>query len=470
MKRRPSTVMTSLFLLGMLAGGALVWLLKGHLPGTTTTQQATQAIAVEQAKGSEAKAELATLKQSLVAKSEGAKETAMRLVQEVLSEEEPDWHGPKWYQFHNAVGQCDERALAEMLLKMKSASEGSPSKSLIVSQWCLPLVTRLATLNPRLALDYLVIFDGWNHSSTKNDFAAALDLMVQQNPQQLQEVIDVGPLGFMHIKIELAMLKFRAQTDPEGVFQDLMNRDAEMINAYKKQPPELASLLYALAVKAPEKALQLAPLFTSGGTAPYGDYRTTILEDWVGRDPKAARQWAMEQKDAGLLLECWSSNAEAFDAQQLRDHFLSFNAEPAEKRAELAGEIASKLAEEDVTASRLWAGTLPPRDQEFANFEIALQWIEKDAAAASEWLTTWPPGVFKDGAMESLTRAIVDDDPESALTWAVNIQQKNRYGLMRNALDKLTEKDPATAERAMLTLTEEDRAVLSVMKRTGLGE
>ena len=91
--------------------------------------------------------------------------------------------------------------------------------------------------------------------------------------------------------------------------------------------------------------------------------------------------------------------------------------------------------------------------------------MRKDAAAAAEWLTTWPAGKSRDEAVGRLVESIRKDDPEGALTWAASMQSPHRWTQMQLALGYLNAKDPAAAERALNTLSEEDRAVLSAIER-----
>ena len=249
-----------------------------------------------------------------------------------------------------------------------------------------------------------------------------------------------------------------------------MNLDADARNSLSSFPSQLQGLLYALSLQAPEKALQAAALFPEDDKGSFS--RDELVRAWIGRDGKAARKWALEQNDAQALwpwLDPMEVGLSELDEKSLRDNFSSITSKNAADRIILAKSLATNLAKKDIPEAVRWASTLPIDEQSAANVPVARAWIKQDAPAAAEWLTTWPAGASKDEAVESLTEAIVEDDPESALTWAASLHAKERFSLMKNALETLTEKDPAAAERAMQGLSEEDRAVLSVMKRTGLG-
>jgi hypothetical protein len=50
--------------------------------------------------------------------------------------------------------------------------------------------------------------------------------------------------------------------------------------------------------------------------------------------------------------------------------------------------------------------------------EVIATWAEHDSAAAMAWVTQTPPGSERNGALQSLVSALVEKDPQGALSFA----------------------------------------------------
>ena len=475
MKSPPSSVITFAPLLIAVVALAVGWIGRGLFALCRTASQATAPPTAEISRAGSSSAASLKSQHSGGVSTEEPKPVAKRLLQAVLegTQEEASETLLK-LRFPQALAGCDEAALAEMLESVMRYVKDWPdiysSIGPLPRQLTDLVMAQMAALNPRKALDFQLGLAQAGMPIGEESSSMVMALLAKQNAPDVQNVIESLPPGDIRASAQIAWWTARSKNDAEGVFQSLMNLDAHARDSLSSFPSPLRELLGTLALQAPEKALQAAALLPWD---PYDSAQTDVVRAWINRDPKAAVQWALEQNDAKSLkmcLEALPSESRAMDEKSLRDNFSSITSQDPAERAALASALAARLAEQDLPESVRWTATLPEDAREQAKVPVAKAWIKQDVSAAAEWLTTWPAGSAKDGAVEELTNAIVEDDPESALTWAASIQTKRRFNLMQNALDTLAGKDPAAAERAMQTLSVEDRAVLSVMKRTGLGE
>lgn len=475
MKSLHSSVITFAPLLIAVVALAVGWIGRGLFALLPTAPQAVAPPTAEISSSASRPVVSATVGQPGDMPVEEPKAVAMRLLKAVLEElpyEESEVLLK--FRFRGALAGCDEPAVAEMLeVMMRYAKEMRYSDS---DMYHLPsqlgdlVLARMDALNSLRGLEWHIALAREGMSGEPENFALVMALLAEQNPAQVQKMIEDLPPGGVRTSAQFAWLDARSKSDPEGVFQSLMNLDSEAKDSLRRDPAPLVELLWKLALQAPEKALQVAALFPEERCA---DIRQNLLGAWLQRDPKVAVKWAIEQNDAGALMACLRNlppENRDLDEKSLRDNFLALSSKQPAYRVSLAGELAERLAEQDIPEGVRWAATLPADVREVANLVVAEAWINQDVPAAAEWLATWPAGEFRDQAVQRLTEAMVKDDPESALAWAASIQTKRRYGLMQKALDTLTGKDPADAERAMQTLSEEDRALLSFFKSAGLGE
>ena len=475
MKSQPNAVLLLAALLIAAVAGAVGWIGRGLFTGRASSQSATAPPTAEISRTGSSSAASLTSPLSGGVSAEEPKAVAKRLLQALLDSTQEEGSGELLrFRFQQALAGCDEASVAEMMESFMRYAKDPTNRdwNALGLAWDLSslLITQMTALNPRKALDYQVGLAQAQVRGGPDGFSLIMELLAEQDPTKAQNVIDGLPPGDIRTSAEMAWWKVRIKTDPEGVFQSLMNLDNDARDCVSTYPVPLRELLWELARQAPAKALQATALFPE---APFSSLQSQLVSDWINRDPQAAVQWAMEQNDARsfkLCREALTPEKGALDEKFLRDNFSTINSKEPDDRVSLASGLAERLAEQDIPEGVRWASTLPADARDEANLVVAKAWIKQDAPAAAEWLTTWPAGRAKDKAAEALTNAIVKDDPESALTWAASIQYRSRYSLMQKALDTLIEKDPAAAERAKLTLSEEDRAVLSVIKRKGFGE
>ncbi len=475
MKSKPNAVLLLAALLIAAAAGAVGWMARGLFTGRASSQSATAPPTAEISRTGSSSAASPTSQHPGGLSAEEPKVVAKRLLQAVLDgTQETGSEDLLRFRFQHALARCDESAVAEMVETIsgyvKNPDVPHFSANSLPGKLCVILLNHVAVLNPPKALEVQIDLATAGLTFMPDDFSLVMGQFSQKDLAAGQEMIEGLPLGDTRAKAQIALWKARSNSDPEGVFQSLMNLDSSAKDSILPYSPWLPELFEELATQAPEKALQVADLFPG---AHFSETRHGLLIGWLERDSKAAVQWALEQNDAGAIMTCLvnlPSENRDLDEKSLRDNFSSISSRGPAAQSSLARKLAERLAEQDIPEGVRWAATLQEDARDAAHLAVAEAWIKQDAPAAAEWLATWPAGGAKNVAVELLTDAIVKDDPESALAWAASIQAKKRYGLMQKALDTLTAKDPAAAERAKQTLSEEDRAVLSVIKRKGFGE
>ena len=475
MKSKPSLANLLTVLLVAAASATGGWIGRGMFTQRTTAPQATVPPTAEISRAGSSSAASPTSQRSGGVSAEEPKAVAKRLFQALLDSTQEEGSGELLrFRFQQALAGCDEASVAEMMESFMLYAKDPTNRDLVGRglTWELSdlLMAQMAALNPRKALDYQVGLAQAQVRGGPDGFAMIMELLAEQDPTKVQNVIEGLPSGDIRTSAEMAWWNVRSKTDPEGVFQSLMNLDDDVRDCVSAYPVPLRELLWKLALQAPEKALLAAARFPE---APFFHLQSQLVSAWIDRDPKAAAQWTMEQNNSDMFNAWYQSDVQdvsGLDEKFLRDNFLAIQENMPDSRAGLAQKLAVHLAEQDIPEAIRWAATLPTVEQEAANCGIAIPWIGKDAVGAAEWLATWPKGESRDTMVSLLASQLEKVDPESALTWAGSMQSKERYGLMQKALDTLTEKDPHAAERAMQTLSEEDRAVLTVMKRTGLGK
>ena len=476
MKSQPNAVLLLAALLIAAVAGAVGWIGRGLFTGGAFSQPAAAPPTAEISRTGSSAAASPRSQSPAGVNAEEPKVIAKRLLQAVIdgTQEEGSETLLK-FRFRQALAGCDEAALAEMLESLMRYEKNLPGFDL-PNNWQLPVqltdlvMAQMSALNPRKALDFQVGLAQAGMPTSPESFFMVMALLAEQNAPDVQNVIESLPHGDIRLSAQIAWMDARSKSDPEGVFQSLMNLDSEARKLTPFYSGPLKELLNRLALQAPEKALQVAEILPPEH---FFTFQKDLVRAWISRDPKAAVQWAMEKNDADTLRICLgylSPEKGALDEKSFRDNFSSITSTEPSDGVSLSRDLAARLAEQDIHEGVRWAATLPADARDAANLALARAWIKQDESAAAEWLATWPAGQSKDEAVEALTGWILDDDPESALTWAASIQAKERFSLMQKALERLTVRDPAAAERAMQTLSEEDRAVLLVMKRTGLGE
>jgi hypothetical protein len=362
--------------------------------------------------------------------------------------------------FRQAVSQCDEATLSDLIEELRKASAEDPRDfSLGHSEapaWCQLMVERIATLAPMKAIEALIGLKAAEFSFLDQDLELIFSNLAQQDPSQVPTALAKMEVCEMRSDGERAWLLTQTKTDPNAVFQFLMGRQDKA----SMSRDDLEAVAERLGLYAPEKALTVVQEYDDKGNR--DRLLASVMASWSERDPSSAYSYAMAQKDAALLLPCLKNPLFVVDYAALRQAFPELKSSNPEARPILGDRIAKDLAEKDINAARQWAATLPPADQAEANTAIVKTWIENDPVAASEWLATWPTGKAKESAADHLIGKIYLDDPERALTWATNcLQGSARYSALAEIMVSFAAKDPNTAAAARAALSEEDRTLLS---------
>ena len=172
------------------------------------------------------------------------------------------------FRFQQALAGCDEGAVAEIVETLTDYLNGSSAPkfahSELSARFSQLLVMRMVTLNARKALDFQI---GLAQAQVRVDpsvLSLTMELLAEQDPAQIQKVIESLPSGTVRASVEIAWLQARTRNDPEGVFQYLMNLDEDAVANVSKKSNEISHLLQTLATHKPEMALQAITRFRLG--------------------------------------------------------------------------------------------------------------------------------------------------------------------------------------------------------------
>ena len=368
-------------------------------------------------------------------------------------------------QFQQAVAQCDEATLSELMEEMRLFAAQQIFFFIDnheALEWCRLMVERMAIVAPIKAIEEILDFEASSPSGPE-DLELIFANLYLQDPAQIPVALAKMEAKGCRSEGERAWMLTQAKTDPEAVFQYLIKNEASI------DDKDLEVIARRLGQYAPEKAI--AAICHYGDTGDVDEILSPAMHTWLKRDPAAANAYAMKQKDASLILLCTIDTNFGLDYSALRQIYSELTSTTPGDRALLAIPLAANLAEQDVAAARQWAATLLPEEQEKVNVAIAEKWISKDPEAASEWLATWPEGEDKADVVGILINKIKDDDPERAITWATScLQGQARYIKLAGIMETLESKDPNAAAAARAALSEEDRRLLKFTEMNASGD
>jgi hypothetical protein len=175
-----------------------------------------------------------------------------------------------------------------------------------------------------------------------------------------------------------------------------------------------------------------------------------ILESWGRKGPEAALAWAENLDEytrssvMDSLAEGWAAN-DPQGAAKASEKLLEYDFGD-----EFVMNIAGQWASTDPGSAATWAGTIKlyaslgvalgwsehdpgaalgwavgtvqnPGTRQRIIEDVMLDWSSTDPTAAAEWLNAQPKGPKNDEVLATFSSAIVDLDPESAVTWASTI-------------------------------------------------
>lgn len=182
------------------------------------------------------------------------------------------------------------------------------------------------------------------------------------------------------------------------------------------------------AAKASEKLLQYD----------FGDeFVMNIAGQWASTDPLAAAAWAgtINHNDARAIahLEIGSEWAMG-DPAKATEWINSLPKEEDKLYASLG--VAMGWSEHDPGAALGWAvaSVKSPQTRQRIIEDVMLDWSSTDPSAAAAWLNVQPKGPQNDEVLATFSNAIVDVDPESAVTWAQTITEEGKRNQNLNGL------------------------------------
>lgn len=170
----------------------------------------------------------------------------------------------------------------------------------------------------------------------------------------------------------------------------------------------------------------------------FGDeFAMNVAGQWASSDPAAAASWAqtLENPDARAIsfLEVGTEWALA-EPDKATGWIASLDSEEDKLYASLG--VALGWSEHDPGAALQWAvGAVEnPNTRERIIEDVMLDWSSNDPNSAAEWLNAQPSGPQNDEILATFSSAIIDIDPQSAVTWASTISDEALRGENLNML------------------------------------
>lgn len=220
--------------------------------------------------------------------------------------------------------------------------------------WSQLMVQRMATIDPMKGLDAILALKVAFFSFIPEDLELIFANLSQQDPSQIPAAL--ARMEANGIKSgEQAWMLTLAKTDPEAVFQYLIKGTASI------DDKDLETIAKRLGQYAPEKAV--AAIYHYGSPRDVSEILSQAMHNWFQRDPSAAKAYAMNEKDASLIIRLNEANNSEIDYSSLRQIFSELKSTFPTDRATLASHISSALAEQDIDAARQWASTPLPTEK-----------------------------------------------------------------------------------------------------------
>lgn len=160
----------------------------------------------------------------------------------------------------------------------------------------------------------------------------------------------------------------------------------------------------------------------------FGDeFVMSIAGQWANSNPAEAANWAatLKNEDARAIAFMEIGTEWGMSDPSKAAAWLA-TLQTAEDKSYAALGIAQGWAEHDPGSSLKWAvaSVDDPETRLRIIEDVMLDWSYTDPSAAAEWLNAQPKGPQNDEVLATFSGAIIDLDPESALTWASTISDE----------------------------------------------
>lgn len=203
-----------------------------------------------------------------------------------------------------------------------------------------------------------------------------------------------------------------------------------------------------------------------------------VADRWAATNPIAAMDWARQQEFQyrraamqGMINGWWQSDPNAATSYAAEQANISFEGQ------QLAGLVATKIAENDPQKAASWVGSLPnPDARELAAVPLAVTWATKDPQSAGQWAASLPVdqaiavvppiagvwsrsdpqgalgwinsmnGEVRDASIATYTAAVASTNPQSGMQWALGISDPSvRDQVAKKVAQSWLTQDPQTA-------------------------
>ncbi|MEM9016769.1 MAG: hypothetical protein AAGC68_07125 [Verrucomicrobiota bacterium] len=157
----------------------------------------------------------------------------------------------------------------------------------------------------------------------------------------------------------------------------------------------------------------------------FGDeFAMNVAGQWASTDPAAAANWAetLENQDARAISFLEVGTEWAMAEPEGAAAWIDSLASDSDKLYASLG-VALGWSEHDPGSALQWAVNSVENENTRTRVieDVMLDWSSNDPNSAAEWLNAQPPGPQNDEILSTFSSAIIDIDPESAVTWASTI-------------------------------------------------
>ena len=158
-----------------------------------------------------------------------------------------------------------------------------------------------------------------------------------------------------------------------------------------------------------------------------GDYDITwLIQRWAEQDSQQALAWTQQLTDEKLRGEALGGVIGTLAKKEPQRAVALLAELPAERQPDAAGNLADSWVQDDPDAAAAWAVQLSENDVRIrAISSIVSHMAQEDLAKTAGWLEKLPPGASRDRAITSFVNRAEDTDPESAVAWAASISEES---------------------------------------------
>ena len=193
-----------------------------------------------------------------------------------------------------------------------------------------------------------------------------------------------------------------------------------------------------------------------------------LASQWVRKDPSALDAWLQTRDEnqraavlAGMVHHDLQSDPSGAAARIATLNGLDLEPATNEEIRTVSGEVARRLAQQDLGAAAEWVSGLQGGVvADAAAAALAESWAAIDANASSAWIRELPAGRVHDSAAAALAKKIAVTDPSSAAQWIGAIGNTGiRDQAISENIGRIGTREPATAA-TLLPLIESDEIAL----------